>query len=349
MAIHLKIAGPLPYRIKRAAELSQWTIETATHRVVKGPRRPGWNWFVEVTTHVLRRQLMTAFSMADVNQARNYLDAIEISSPASPQVEVTKYVNERFKGAWIVPVNADRGITVLYLHGGGYSFYPRSYKHFVALITVAAKARTFALDYRLSPEHRFPSQLEDAINAYRWMLASGCAPEEVVVIGDSAGANLALALVLTARESGIALPALVVAMSPPTDFESEYPSLSQNEEFDWISSQMLRPWCDWFCEPTQRRDPLISPMWADLRGLPPIYIQAGECEILFDSIRAFADRARQQGADVTLESWQDMNHVFQIFGMESPQSIEALRRMREMIESRVRTSKKNVFCETGLN
>lgn len=336
MNTQIHFRGPLQNRFKAIAELSQAMIEVSARRAVRGPRRPGWNWFVEVSTDALRRQLNAAFGMADVKRAREYLDVIEITSPPCSQVEITKLVNDNVRGSWIVPKKADPGVTVLYLHGGGYSFYPRSYAQFEALIALAANARTFALDYRLSPEHRFPAQLEDAMSAYQWLLESGCGPGKLVVIGDSAGGNLALALLLAAREAAIALPGLVVALSPATDFESEYPSLSGNREFDWIDLQMLGGWCDWFCDAAQRRDPLISPLWADLRGLPPIYMQAGGCEILYDSICAFADRGREQGAEVTLESWENMNHVFQMFGTEAAQSLEALRRIGEVIGERVR-------------
>jgi epsilon-lactone hydrolase len=346
MNVQINFTGRPQYRLKAFAELSQSLIEVSARRMVKGPHRVGWNWFVELSTEALRRQLITAFGMPDVDKAREYLDVIEISSPAHSQVEVTKLMNEKVRGSWVVPKNAESEVTVFYLHGGGYSFYPRSYAHFTALIALAATARTFALDYRLSPEFRFPAQLEDAVSAYRWLLQTGCAAEKLVVIGDSAGGNLALGLLLAARESGIALPALAILISPPTDFENEHPSFRTNKEFDWITRDMLGGWCDWFCDAAQRRDPLISPLRADLRGLPPIYIQAGRCEILYDSIRAFAERAREQGADVTLESWEDMTHVFQMFGTEAPQSTEALRRIGEVIGSRLQgqNSQKSLIC-----
>lgn len=278
--------------------------------------------------------------MADVKRARAYLDSVLISSPACAEVDVTNVVHERFRGAWALSKRAESPVTVLYLHGGGYSFYPRAYAHYVALITLAADARTFALDYRLAPEHRFPAQLEDALNAYRWLLETGTDPDDLVVIGDSAGGNLALALLLAARNSQIALPALAIVLSPATDFDSDYPSISANQEFDWITERMLRSWVDWFCDSVQRKDPLISPLWADLHGLPPIYIQAGRCEILYDGIQAFANRASTQGADVTLESWEDMNHDFQMLGTGAPQSAEALRRIGEVIDLRVRGREK---------
>jgi acetyl esterase/lipase len=98
---------------------------------------------------------------------------------------------------------------------------------------------------------------------------------------------------------------------------------------------MLEVWADWFCDSAERRNPLISPLYADLRGLPPIYIQAGRAEILYPSIQAFADRAREQNADVVLDTWPDMTHDFQLFGLDSPPSAEALRRIAEVIDARV--------------
>jgi len=227
----------------------------------------------------------------------------------------------------------------LYLHGGGYCFYPRAYADFIALITRAAESRTFALDYRLSPEHRFPAQLEDALHAYRWLLDSSTDPSRLVIAGDSAGGNLTLALLLAAREANLPQPALAIALSPPTDLETEYASMVSNRGFDWIDEPMVMRWADWYCHPSRRRDPLVSPLCADLRGLPPIYIQAGRAEILYDSIQAFSQHAQSQGANVVLDAWDDMTHDFQMFGPYAPQSTEALRRIREVVDLRVRKGK----------
>jgi acetyl esterase/lipase len=279
--------------------------------------------------------------MPSVNESRRYLDSIVVDSPALSDVSITPVTNETIRGSWFIPKKAEPRATVLYLHGGGYSFYPKAYANLIALITLAAQSRTWALDYRLSPEYRFPAQLEDAVGAYRWLLDNGTDPNELVIGGDSAGGNLALALLLSARDLKLPLPKLAFALSPPTDleaaieFEGSSTSLVRNEAFDWIDRRMLFKWADWFCQPTQRRDPYVSPAYADLRGVPPIYIQAGRAEILYDSIAAFASRAKSQGADVVLDSWADMNHDFQMFGYQVPQSAEALRRLGEVINRHI--------------
>jgi acetyl esterase/lipase len=306
--------------------------------MLKGPRRPGWNWFMELGTQVLKGQLAVAFRMRDVHEARRYLDCLVVGS-AVPEVNTSEVIQERFRGRWFACKDVETRVTVLYFHGGGYSYYPRAYADFITLITLAAKSRTFALDYRLSPEYRFPAQLEDALLAYRWLLGNATKPENLVVAGDSAGGNLTLALLLAVRDARLPLPAAAIALSPATDFEAAatgMPSDTGVDWIDWIDWQMLKQWADWFCDPAQRRNPLVSPVRADLRGLPPIYIQAGRAEILFDSIQSFADRAREQGTEVVLETWEHMNHDFQIFGPDVPQSAEALRRLGEVVEVRTR-------------
>jgi acetyl esterase/lipase len=270
---------------------------------------------------------------------RQYLDSVAIISPALAEVEITPVVQETFRGDWFIPENACPGATVLYLHGGGYSFYPKAYRSLIAMIAVAARARLFALDYRLTPEHRFPAQLEDALNAYRWLLQGGDVPENLVIAGDSAGGNLALTLLLAIRDWKLPQPALAIPLSPAIDLETGYLSMVAYRDIDWIDQHAVMKWSDWFCDSSQRHNPLVSPLAADLHGLPPIYIQAGRCEILYDSIEAFADRARSHGVDVILESWKDMTHVFQFFGADAPQSTAALQRIAEVIETRLRVSR----------
>ncbi len=333
MSARLTFSGPVRYRLRGMAQLSRSILEVSARRMLKGPRRPGWNWFAEVATRMLKRQVNTAMKISDVNESRRYLNSVTIRSPALSEVNIRPIVRPKFRGGWFFDKNGEPQATVLYLHGGGYSFYPRAYAGFIAQVTLTAKSRTFALDYRLTPEHRFPAQLEDALHCYRWLIESGIDPETLVLCGDSAGGNLALALVLAARDSNLPLPSLAVALSPPTDFDID---VFPNQEFDWITKTALLSWRDWFCDSAQRHDPLVSPLRADLRGLPPIYIQAGCCEILYNSIRTFADHARDQGADVLLEGWEDMTHDFQIFGPDVPQSGDALRRIGEVIAARVR-------------
>jgi monoterpene epsilon-lactone hydrolase len=336
MLAHIHFRGTVLDRLRRGRELAQVLAQASVQRMFKGPRRKGWNWFLEMSTAVLKRELIAAFNLPDVNAARQYLDSVLISSPAIKEMQICSLdPTATVRGTWFVPANTEAGLTILYFHGGGYAFYPRCYTNFISLIALTAKSRTFALDYCLSPEHRFPEQLDDALTGYRWLLENGTVPGKLVVAGDSAGANLAIALLLAVRGFKLPLPALTIALSPPTDFKAEYPSMVGNQDFDWITKPMLTKWADWFCDTEQRSNPLVSPLWADLRGLPPIYIQAGSAELLYDSIEAFANRAKSQGVDVLLETWEGMNHVFQVFGPDVPQAAAAMRRIGEVLDDKV--------------
>ena len=327
--------GPVRYRVDSMAAFSRALAKVTARRLAKGPRYPTWSWFTELATQVLKTRMISVFEADNVNESRLCLDSVEIGFPEAGGVRIIPVAQEKFRGSWFTVGGTSSGITLLYLHGGGYSFYPKAYTTFIWLITQAAKSRTLALDYSLAPEYRYPTQLEEALHAYRWLLESGVAPDRLVLGGDSAGGNLTLAVLLAARDLKLPLPRLAIALSPPTDFEAERPSMDRNADSDWIDKRMLLRWADWYCDPEQRRDPRISPQRADLSGLPPIYIQAGEGEILYDGIKEFADRARREGADVVLESWKDMNHDFQMFGPYTPQSSEALRRIGEVVEAHI--------------
>lgn len=340
----VRFSGPLQYRVLAAAGLSRSLTRTGLRRAAKGPRLPGWNWSMELNTEVVKDQLATAFQMP-IKESRCYLDAVQLDSPALSRVRVMPIAEGRVKGSWFVPQAAEPKSTLFYLHGGGYSYYPKAYAGLIALIALKVKMPTFALDYRLTPEHRFPAQLDDAVNAYEWLLDSGVDAHDLVVAGDSAGGNLTIALLLAARDRKLPLPRLAVALSPATDFSAADrepgggSSLVDNEPYDWIQTHMLLRWADWFCDSRQRMNPLVSPIYADLHGLPPLYIQAGRAEILYDSIEAFAHYAKEQGANVVLESWADMNHDFLMFGGQVPQAAEALRRLCEVINAPVESLK----------
>ncbi len=335
MKRNLKFSGPVRYRFGSAVVLGKAAADVCLRRLLRRPHSPSWNLMAELSTEIAKRQLFAAFQMSDVNEARSYLDSIAVDSGVISKVAISKVDEREVRGRWFFPRRTNPETVILFLHGGGYSFYPRGfYDGLSAMLALSAKARVFALDYRLSPEHRFPSQLVDAANAYEWLLAAGIPPSRMVVAGDSAGGNLTLSLLLFLRESKLPPPALAVCLSPATDFGTTTLEAA-NAKLDWITPQMALRWADWFCLPSERNNPLVSPVNADLRKLPPIYIQAGGAEILLASIQQFVTEGKRQGADISLEIWPDMNHDFQAFGYDVPQSGEALRRIGEVIAERL--------------
>lgn len=334
MQVIPQFRGPISYQRRCMAMIARTVAATTARRLRHGPSAPGWNWTVELGTAMIRNHLRAAFAMHDVTEMRRYLDTMVLAPQWKDKLKTQEVAQEGFVGTWFVPADPSP-ITLLYLHGGGFAFYPRdSYANFTALIALAVNARTFALDYRLAPEYPFPAQLDDARTAYLRLLKDGLSPQQIVIGGDSAGGQLTIALLCDLRDRGLPRPALGFALSPATEFDIVRPSMAQHAGSDWITGEMALKWRDWFCSAELRTHPLVSPIHANLQDLPPIYIQAGGAEILYDGIAAFAEEALRQGADITFESWPNMNHVFQCFGYDAPQSAAALTRLGAVVADR---------------
>ena len=183
-----------------------------------------------------------------------------------------------------------------------------------------------AINYRLAPEHRFPAALDDALAAYGWMLDQGLKPGNVAFAGDSAGGNLVLAAMLALRERGLPLPVSAVLMSPWTDLAATGASYVSRAEADPIHQRamILALAKNYLGGQGDPCDPLVSPLYADLGGLPPLLIQVGDRETVLDDSVMFADLARAAGVDVHLEVWDGMIHVFQMFGAELSEAHQAI-------------------------
>jgi epsilon-lactone hydrolase len=229
-------------------------------------------------------------------------------------------------GEWISPANAPEDKAILYFHGGGFRIGSvDSHRGLIAQIALASGCRVLAVNYRLAPEHRFPAALDDALAAYDWMLGGGLNPASIAFSGDSAGGNLVLAAMLALRERALPLPAVAVLMSPWTDLAATGASYVNRAEVDPIHQRpMIVALAGNYLGDHDPRDPLASPLYADLGGLPPLLIQVGDRETVLDDSVMFADKARAAGVDVELEVWDGMIHVFQMFGAELPEAHQAI-------------------------
>ena len=204
---------------------------------------------------------------------------------------------------------------VLYFHGGGYSLgSARSHRGLGNRIAVAARAKVVLPDYRLAPEHVFPAAVEDAIASYRGLLASGVEPVQIAVGGDSAGAGLALALLVSLRDAGAPLPACAVLLSPFADLECRGRSYATLADVDPIvSREMGLAMGRAYIGGREPCDPLASPVQAALDGLPPLLIQVGSREVVLDDARLIASHAQQAGVLAKLDVWPGMVHVWHLF------------------------------------
>lgn len=226
---------------------------------------------------------------------------------------------------WFRASGADAARAVLYLHGGGFSLGSHeSHGELIARIARACGIQVLAADYRLAPEHPFPAAVEDATAVWRWLRDDLRLPAgRLAVVGDSAGGGLALSLLVALRDAGEDLPAGVVVMSPWTDLTLSGASLMSRVDADPVlDPALLRSLADRYLAGADPRSPLASPLLADLSGLPPLLIQVGTEEILFDDAERLAERAEAAGVDVTLQVTQGAPHVFQSM-VGAPEATEA--------------------------
>lgn len=238
-------------------------------------------------------------------------------------------------------VRSDRaadGRVVLHLHGGAYLMgSPRTHRGMAAALSRVAHAEVVVPDYRLAPEHSFPAALEDAVAWYRRLLDDGVDPARLAVTGDSAGGGLAVALLVEIREMELPLPACYVGMSPWVDLAGTGDSMVTHATRDpWLRADLVSPAALRYAGEHPLEHPGVSPLYADLTGLPPMLVHAGTEEILFDDGRRLVERAREAGVEASFGVFSGLWHVFQAFpGL--PESRHALREIGAFIRRHTTT------------
>ncbi|HKD65547.1 MAG TPA: alpha/beta hydrolase [Candidatus Binataceae bacterium] len=237
---------------------------------------------------------------------------------------------------WITAPNADTGRNVLYLHGGGYTIGSiKTHRCLAGWVSRAAQARVLIIDYRLAPEHPFPAAVEDSVAAYRFMLDSGVKPSRAAVAGDSAGGGLTVAALLALRDAKLPQPAAAVCISPWVDMEGTGESMKTKADVDpMVGSANLADMAAAYLGGKDPKTPLASPLYADLRGLPPMLIQVGTSEVLLDDSKRLAERARAAGVDAIYEPWENMIHVWQIFVPMLDEAKQAVERIGGFIREK---------------
>jgi monoterpene epsilon-lactone hydrolase len=275
-----------------------------------------------------------------LEQSRRRFLAMENLIPRPPRDTETVTVN-------VGGISADRVITpgsrpnrhVLYLHGGAYRLgAPSTYRHFTWRIASAAEAQVLVVDYRLAPENPFPAALEDAVAYYRWLLEEGANPHQTVVIGDSAGGGLALALLLKLRDSGLPLPAAAVAVSPWTDLALTGASFALNAKLDaMVHAENVPIFAADYLAGADPRHPYASPLYGDPTGLPPTLIQVSSEEVLRDDSVRMAEKMRRANCQAELQMWPQMPHVWHLLAPILPEAREAIAEIRKFVQRTVTT------------
>ncbi|ACU69635.1 alpha/beta hydrolase fold protein-3 domain protein [Catenulispora acidiphila DSM 44928] len=263
--------------------------------------------------------------------------AAAIARPAPPDVATRKTTLGGRPALELTPAGASGPSHLLYLHGGGYVIgSPDTHAGLVGELARRARLRTTSVDYRLAPEHAFPAAVEDGLAAYRELLETGTDARDIVIGGDSAGGGLTLATLLAARDAGLPQPAAAVVFSPWVDLTVSGASAQSKDGIDPIFVEPdLHAYAELYIGAGDRSQPLASPLFADLTGLPPLLIQVGANELLLDDAVRLAGRAGADDVEVTLEIGSGLPHVFQHHYGRLDEADDALDRAARFVTARV--------------
>lgn len=277
-----------------------------------------------------------------LDERRRVMDgnAVQFPVPAGVAIEAAEVAG--LGAEWALPGGAGDAPVLLYFHGGGYLVgSPVSHRHLTARIALAARSRVLSVDYALAPEQPFPAAVTDGLKAYRWLLERGHAPETIAIGGDSAGGGLTVATLLAARDGGLPMPAAATLISPWTDLTCSTGSYVSCAHLDpMIDAPGIRETAAAYLNGADARDPLASPNFADLAGLPPMLIQVGSDEVLLDDSRHLDARARAAGVDARLEVWDGMIHVWHAFYQMLPEGEDAIEALGAWLAARFDAARK---------
>jgi monoterpene epsilon-lactone hydrolase len=324
--------------IVRVVSASLFFVLLASVRRLLGyRRRPAWSFGLEVTIAAYRGSwsLMPKLGMVRWRNVGEAMSPLRTDG-LDPQWVRVGQGSSVIEGVWLEPPGAD-GTVLLYFHGGGFVFGSlRTHGNLIGALARATRARTLAFDYRLAPEHPAPAALEDALAAYRYLLAQHVPAERIVLAGDSAGGTLVLNTLLALRDAGEPLPAAGVAISPWVDLACSGASFQTNSSFDFVGEAHCRLAAASYLAGIDPQRPDVSPCFAEFEGLPPVLVQAGEAEVLIDQVQAFAQRAKAAGADVRLAVYPDMVHVWHMLRSVTADAQRALDEIGAFVNEQTR-------------
>lgn len=275
-----------------------------------------------------------------VEQGRAGLDSVNRLRKRLPaDLSITPVNLGRVAGEWLHYSKHSEQRVCLYLHGGGY-FWGSAEKYRDLTVRLARRfdGRIFVPDYRLAPEHPFPAALEDAVFTYLSLLEQGFSPQNICIAGDSAGGGLALSLLVALRDQGHPLPAAASLISPWTDLTCSGESMGYNARKDPLFRPSMLMWNSrHYCQDHDKSDPQVSPLFADLRGLPPLLIQVGSTEVLLDDSRRVHQKIIEHGGSSRLDIWPKMMHVWHLTAIFVPEARRAIKEMAAFMNTHTET------------
>ena len=270
---------------------------------------------------------------ADIGKMRKRLDQLGRLTRVAQNVSIEEGELHGLKVEWYRPEKARSGKILLYLHGGAFILGScDSHRKLVTQITRAGRIDAVLPEYRLAPEHPYPAGLQDCVGVYRALLDYGYNPKNIVVAGDSAGGGLTMSLMLELRHSGIPLPGAAVLISPFLDLTASGESVTTRAAQEpWFRADDVHVVIKYYCPDEDLEDPLVSPVFANVSGLPPTLVQVGDDEILLSDSTRIAEKMKAAGVEVDLQVFPEMWHVFQLFVGKMPESRGAVDKIGEFL------------------
>jgi len=270
---------------------------------------------------------------AKISETRAGFEQLTQMFPLAPDVTHQSVDAGGVPAEWVSVPESRSDRVILFLHGGGYVIGSvNTHRELASRVARATRARALVVDYRLAPEHPFPAAVEDATAAYRWLVGTGVPPSRIAIAGDSAGGGLTLATLVALRDARQPLPSAGICMSPWTDLEGTGASAQPGGADDpLLETSGLREMGAHYAS-ANLRHPHAAPLHASFRGIPPLLIQVGTREILLDDSTRVAAKAKADGVDVTLEVWDGLIHVWQLFGPAVPEAVQAVARIGEFAQ-----------------
>ena len=272
---------------------------------------------------------------ADIGKMRKRLDQLGRLSRVARKVAIQEDKLYGLNVEWYRPENARSGKIVLYLHGGAFVLGScDSHRKLVTQIARAGRIDAVMPEYRLAPEHPYPAGLQDCLGVYRALLDYGYNPRNIVVAGDSAGGGLTMSLMLELRHTGIPLPGAAVLLSPFLDLTASGESVTTRAAQEpWFRAADVHVVIKYYCPDEDLENPLLSPVFANVAGLPPTLVQVGDDEILLSDSTRIAGNMSEAGVEVDLHVYPEMWHVFQLFVGKMPESRVAVDKIGAFIDA----------------
>jgi acetyl esterase/lipase len=238
---------------------------------------------------------------------------------------------------WVIPKGAKSDKVLLFIHGGGYATGSiRTHRALASQIAIHAGIKALSIEYKLAPEHKFPVQIEQCTAAYQFLLDEGYKPENIAMGGESAGGGLTAGTLLYLKDHALPLPACVILMSPWLDLTASGRTMVTNKHKDpMVPYKGIPLWARNYADEANLTNPYASPLFGNLSGLCPVYIQVGESEILLADSTRYAEKAKNAGVDVTLDIWPDMFHAWQGFWMVIPEGKAAIEKLGTFLKEKL--------------